>query len=46
LRSATPRALHLDCAAHRIDDTREFRQYAVTSGLDDLAVVLDDFGFH
>src|SRR5262249_16819972 len=39
-------ALHLNCAADRIDDTRKFRQYAVTGGLDDPAMVLDDFWFH
>ena len=37
-------ALHLDCAARRIDDTRKFRQYAVTGGLDDSAAVFGDFG--
>src|SRR5215470_17459775 len=37
-------ALHLDCATHCIDDTRKFRQYAVTASLDDSAVVLGNFG--
>jgi hypothetical protein len=34
--------LHLDGAAHRIDDTGKFHQQPVTGGLDDAAVVLGD----
>jgi hypothetical protein len=37
------RLLHLDRAAHRINDAREFDQHTVTGGLDDAAVVLGDF---
>src|SRR6516164_2179755 len=37
-------ALHLDCAADRIDDARKFHQYAVTGRLDDSAAVLGDLG--
>ena len=37
-------ALHVDRAAHRIDDAREFHQQAVTGGLDDPAVVFGDLG--
>jgi hypothetical protein len=36
------RPLHLDRAAHRINDTREFHQHAITGGLDDAAAVLGD----
>ena len=36
------RLLHLDRAAHRIDDARKFHQHAVAGGLDDPAVVLGD----
>jgi hypothetical protein len=36
------RLLHLDCAAHRIDDARKFHQHAVAGGLDDAAVVRGD----
>jgi len=42
------RALDFGSAAHRVDDTGEFRQHTVTGGLDDAAVMLaglrvDDF---
>ena len=36
------RLLHLDRAAHRIDDAGELDQQAVAGGLDDAAVVLGD----
>jgi len=36
------RLLHLDRAAHRIDDAGKFHQQAVAGGLDDAAVVLGD----
>ena len=36
------RPLHLDRAAHRIDDARELDQQAVAGGLDDAAAVLGD----
>ena len=36
------RLLHLDGAAHRIDDAGKFHQHAVAGGLDDAAVVLGD----
>src|ERR1700682_4258660 len=35
-------ALHLDRAAHRIDDAGEFHQYAVAGGFDNAAAVLLD----
>jgi len=35
-------ALHLDGAAHSIDDAPEFHEHAVTGGLDDAAAVLLD----
>ena len=35
-------ALHLDGAAHRIDDAGELDQDAVAGGLDDAAAVLGD----
>src|SRR5215472_7452758 len=35
--------LHRDRTAHRIDDAGKFHQYAVAGGLDDAAMVLDDF---
>src|SRR5439155_14817850 len=34
--------LHLDRAAHGIDDARKLHQHAVTGGLDDATVVLGD----
>ena len=37
-------ALHLDRAAHRIDDAGELDQQAVAGGLDDAAAMLGDFG--
>ena len=37
------RLLHLDRAAHRIDDAGELDQQAVAGGLDDAAMVLGDF---
>ena len=43
LRSAIA-ALHLDRAAHRIDDAGEFHQQAVAGGLDDAATVFGDLG--
>ena len=36
------RLLHLDRAAHRVDDAGKFHQQAVAGGLDDAAVVLGD----
>ena len=36
-------SLHLDGAAHRIDDAPKFHEHAVTGGLDDAAEVLPDF---
>ena len=36
------RLLHLDRAAHRIDDAGKLHQHAVAGGLDDAAVVLGD----
>src|SRR5437870_617111 len=35
--------LNLDRTAHRIDDAGKFHQHAVAGGLDDPAMVLDDF---
>ena len=37
-------ALHLDRAAHRIDDAGELDQQAVAGGLDDAAAMLGDLG--
>ena len=37
------RLLHLDRAAHRVDDAGKFHQQTVAGGLDDAAVVLGDF---
>jgi hypothetical protein len=37
-------SLHVNCAAHCIDDAREFQQQAVTGRLDDAAVMLRDLG--
>ena len=37
-------ALHLDRAAHRVDDAGELDQHAVAGGLDDAAAVLGDLG--
>ena len=37
------RLLHLDRAAHRIDDAGKLHEHAVAGGLDDAAVVLGDF---
>ena len=37
-------ALHLDRAAHRIDDAGEFDQHAVAGGFDDAAAMLRDLG--
>ncbi len=48
LSAATPafalghRLLHLDRAAHRVDDAGELDQHAVAGGLDDAAAVLGD----
>ena len=39
-RCARPSPLHLDGAAHRIDDAGELDQHAVAGGLDDAAAVL------
>jgi hypothetical protein len=38
------RALHFDCAAHRVDDARKLDQQPVAGGLDDAATVLLDLG--
>ena len=35
-------ALHLDGAAHRVDDAGEFDEEAVAGGFDDAAAMLDD----
>ena len=43
MRSAIP-LLHLDRAAHRIDDAGKLDQQAVAGGLDDAAAVLGDLG--
>ena len=37
-------ALHLDRAAHRVDDAGELDQQAVAGGLDDAAAMLGDLG--
>jgi hypothetical protein len=37
------RLLHLDRAAHRINDAGKLHEHAVAGGLDDAAVVLGDF---
>ena len=37
-------ALHLDRAAHRVDDAGELDQQAVAGGLDDAAAMLRDLG--
>ena len=38
------RALHLDGAAHRVEDAREFDEHAVAGGLDDAALPERDLG--
>ena len=37
-------ALHLDRAAHRVDDAGELDEQPVAGGLDDAAAVLGDLG--
>ena len=38
------RALHLDGAAHRVEDAREFDEHSVAGGLDDAALPERDLG--
>jgi hypothetical protein len=40
------RLLHLERAAHRIDDAGKFHQHTVAGSLDDAAMVLGDFGIN
>jgi len=37
-------ALHLDCAAHRVDDTAKLHEQAIAGGFYNAAAVLLDFG--